>query len=95
VNGVLLRLSLAAGAVLGLVAFVLGMLGGVSAGVAMYRALVVLLGTTVVVAFFFRRFTMVLYRFVAERMAEGSGMGTDTESEQATLGSPADRPDET
>jgi hypothetical protein len=76
-TAVLLRLSFAAGTVLALAAFILGLLGGASLAVALYRAAVVLVTGSMLVAVFFRRFTLVLYNFVAQRMAEESSRQPD------------------
>ena len=67
---VLLRLSVVAGAVVSIVAFLIGLAGGASVWVALWRAAIVLVVSTLAVVIFFRWFTTVLYRFVAERMAE-------------------------
>jgi hypothetical protein len=70
VSLVFLRLSVVVGIVLAVAAFLLGLAGGASAWVALCRAALVMVLGTLAVVVFIRRFTAVLYRFVADRMAE-------------------------
>jgi len=94
VNGVLLRLSLAAGTIVALASFFLAILRGTSVSGAVSRASIAMLIATVTVALFFRCFTTILYRFVAQRIAEESAAegGEESAEEQKQEGAAPDRP---
>ena len=69
-SAVLAQLSVAIGFLLMVIVLIVTTTRGVPITVALFRALVVMCVSSVVMALFFRFFTSVLYRFLAEKVME-------------------------
>jgi hypothetical protein len=64
------QLAYLAGTFLAMLVLAIALLRGMPFGVALFRAAVVMCVGTAIVALFFRSFTMILYRFLQEKMKE-------------------------
>jgi ABC-type dipeptide/oligopeptide/nickel transport system permease subunit len=69
-SAVLIQISVAIGGVAFLISLAVGLIAGVTMLTAIYRSVIVMMMTTLIVALFFRFFTSVLYRFVKEKVVE-------------------------
>ncbi len=69
-SAVLVNLAMVAGFVLGVFSLLVGLLRGVPVWSALFRSAIVLAVGTIVVMAFFRYFSVVLFRFLAEKLKE-------------------------
>ena len=81
-NTILGNISIAIGGILFVIVLVIGFARGVPILVAVFRASIVMCISSAVVAVFFRFFSSVLYKFVAEKVQENKRVKEAAEREK-------------